>query len=125
MRISDWSSDVCSSDLGVRRRKERRGLAPSKLNLGQPKLNEGRQRRSASAQGESGKRGSSTHHPNGPERRKKERRDEEDADRLPRRPDVGRDAGRDRKSARLNYSHYCASRPPSPASQKHTTHNQT
>src|SRR3546814_8797803 len=94
MRISDWSSDVCSSDLGVRRRKERRGLAPSKLNLGQPKLNEGRQRRSASAQGESGKRGSSTHHPNGPERRKKETRDEEDADPLPRRPDVGRDAGR-------------------------------
>src|SRR3546814_5677302 len=84
MRISDWSSDVCSSDLGVRRRKERRGLAPSKLNLGQPKLNEGRQRRSASAQGESGKRGSSTHHPNGPERRKKETRDEEDADPLPR-----------------------------------------
>src|SRR3546814_4056140 len=101
MRISDWSSDVCSSDLQEDRLHHRRGGAQADflgIGLDLHALETTRQRDDDAEDGRLDQP-----HPQVMDRHH-----------LPQ----PLDEGEDRKSTRLNSSHYCASRMPSYAWKK-------
>src|SRR5438045_5213395 len=75
--LSDWSSDVCSSDLGRPRRRERRGLAGARSTRKHPRGGAGphrRRRRQAHARGRGEAREASLRHVG---RDRRQRRSEE------------------------------------------------
>src|SRR3546814_8003440 len=113
MRISDWSSDVCSSDLPPKRGRGAAAATPDATAscIHQPAAVE--PQHAAAARGEvfvvghqhQGGAGIGVH------------REQQLDHRL---AGVGVEVAGDRKSTRLNSSHYCAARMPSSACKKKT-----